>query len=67
MTEKSFDVTLTLSDEDYAVLTIALNEYADELEFRANDADPLFAHTLRDSVDRARRMIDVIKSTLDES
>lgn len=55
MTEKSFDVTLTLSDEDYAVLTRALTEYADELEFRANDpAEAHNAASFRGDVDRAR-------------
>lgn len=67
MNDKPFDVTLTLGGEDYAVLTIALTEYADELEFRANGADPNSAHSFRDSVDRARRMVDEIEKALDAS
>lgn len=67
MTSDPFDVTLTLSDEDYAVLTNALTEYADERELRALDEDPANARELRENVDRARRMVDVIERALDES
>ena len=61
MNEKPFDVTLTLNDDDYAVLTIALTNYADDFEFRALDADSHPARDLRESVDRARRIVDDIE------
>lgn len=67
MTSDPFDVTLTLSDEEYAVLTHALTEYADEREFRSLDEDPATARELRENVDRARRLVDVIERALDES
>ncbi|WP_422117861.1 hypothetical protein [Brachybacterium sp. UNK5269] len=68
MNEQPFNVTLTLNTEDYAVLTNALTDYADEREFRANDiAEAHNAAMLREDVDRARRMVDIIENALDQS
>lgn len=62
----AFPVAFVLDEDDYAVMTAALTEYADEMLFRANEGGPN-ASLFLDNAGRARRLTETVEKALDES
>lgn len=59
----AFPVAFFLDAADYAVLTGALTEYADEMLLRANEGGPNASH-FYESAQRARRMVETVDQAL---